>query len=206
MTTSRTSHHVSIAGGFGDHWERVRGLLAVLLAMVMLFGALSGHFATRLTFATIANQIPDLTVISVGMTFVLIIAGIDLSVGSVMALGGAVLGVAVVDWGWPLPLAAALAVFAGLGCGLVNGFVSVRWSIPSFIVTLGMLEIARGGAYLATNSQTKYIGAAIASVGSPIAHVGLSPAFLVAVAVASRVSFLLSRTVFGRYIGGYRHE
>lgn len=176
------------------------GLLAVLLAMVALFGTLSDHFATRLTFATIANQIPDLTVIAVGMTFVLIIAGIDLSVGSVMALGGAVLGVAMVDGRWPLPWAAAAAVLVGLGCGLINGCVCVRWSIPSFIVTLGMLEIARGASYLATHSQTKYIGAAIAPVGAPIPWLGLSPAFLAAVAVVLAGQFLLSRTVFGRYM------
>ena len=155
-------------------WRQLRrtlgehlGLLAVLAAMVGLFGTLSDHFFERSTFATIANQIPDLTLIAVGMTFVLILGGIDLSVGSVMALCGSILGVAVVDWGWPVLPAAALAVLAGACCGLANGFVSVWWSIPSFIVTLGMLEIARGGSYLITDSQTKYIGAAIEWVGAP---------------------------------------
>jgi predicted ABC-type sugar transport system permease subunit len=59
------------------------GLLGALLGMIVLFSLLSSHFLTYDTFSTIANQIPDLVVMSIGMTFVLIIAGIDLSVGSV---------------------------------------------------------------------------------------------------------------------------
>jgi len=176
------------------------GLLAVLVALVLLFSLLSDHFLSRRTFATIANQVPDLTLIAVGMTFVLVVAGIDLSVGSVMALSGAVLGVALVDWGWPLWLGVILCLGAGLGCGLLNGLISVWWSIPPFIVTLGMLEIARGGAYLVTDSQTKYIGAPVEGVGAPIEGLGFSPAFFVAVAVVLAGQVVLSRTVFGRYM------
>ena len=73
------------------------GLLLVLAGLVALFSFRSEHFFTLRTLATVANQIPDLTVIAVGMTLVLIIGGIDLSVGSVLALGAAVLGVAMVD-------------------------------------------------------------------------------------------------------------
>ena len=62
------------------------GLALALVAMIVLFSLLSSHFLTYDTFSTIANQIPDLVVMAVGMTFVLIIAGIDLSVGSVLAL------------------------------------------------------------------------------------------------------------------------
>src|SRR5471032_2657514 len=64
------------------------GLLGALIAMIALFSVLSSHFLSYDTFSTIANQIPDLVVMSVGMTFVLIIAGIDLSVGSLLAPGG----------------------------------------------------------------------------------------------------------------------
>ncbi len=153
-----------------------------------------------------ANQIPDLTVIAVGMTLVLIIGGIDLSVGSVLALGAAVLGVAMVDWGWPLWAAAALCLAAGLVCGLANGLVSVCLSIPPFIVTLGMLEIARGCAYLATDSQTKYIGARIGGIAAPLEGLGISGAFLAAVAVVAAGQFLLSGTLFGRYMLAIGHN
>ena len=176
------------------------GLLGVLAGLVALFGVLSENFLASRTFFTLANQIPDLMVIAVGMTFVLIIAGIDLSVGSVMALGAAVLGMAMTDWGWSLAPAALICVATGFVAGLVNGFVSVHWSIPSFIVTLGMLEIARGGAYLATDSQTKYIGSSIESVGAPLAGIGFSPAFLIALAVVLIGQVVLSRLVLGRHM------
>ncbi|HEV3485466.1 MAG TPA: hypothetical protein VG106_08665, partial [Vicinamibacterales bacterium] len=88
-------------------------MVAVLILLVVLFSALSGHFFTRLTFTTLANQIPALTVIAVGMTLVLIVAGIDLSVGSVMALGAAVLAVVRVEWQTPLPLAILMCLAVG---------------------------------------------------------------------------------------------
>ena len=176
------------------------GLLIVLAALIALFGSLSDHFLRLATFRTIANQIPDLLVIAVGMTFVLMVSGIDLSVGSVMALSGAVLGIVMTQWGWPLWGAIPLSVLVGLGCGLFNGGVSVGLSIPSFIVTLGMLELARGAAYQVADSRTRFIGAAIEPVGTALPGVGLSPAFLVALALVLIGQAVLTRTVFGRYV------
>lgn len=174
-------------------------MLAVLALLVAFFSGLSDHFFTRVTFSTLANQIPALAVISVGMTFVLVIAGIDLSVGSVMAFAGAMIGVAMMHWGWPLWMAAVAAMAVGLAAGGLNGAVTVQWGIPSFIVTLGMLEIARGAAYLVTGSRTIYIGSGVEAVGTPIAGLGLSPAFLMAVLVVIAGQLVLSRSVFGRY-------
>ncbi len=176
------------------------GLVTVLLLLVALFGVLSGHFFSRMTFTTLANQIPALTVIATGMTLVLIAGGIDLSVGSVMALASAALAIARVEWHVTLPAAIALSLAVGLAAGLANGLVIVRWSVPSFIVTLGMLEVARGCAYLATESRSVFVGAAIGTVGTPLPVVGLSPAFLFAVMVVMAGQVLLSRTVFGRYV------
>ncbi len=176
------------------------GMLVVLALLIGLFSLLSDRFLSLRTFITIANQIPDLVAIAVGMTLVLVIAGIDLSVGSVLALGASVLGVAMTRWGWPLLPAAMLCLAAGLGCGLFNGVISVGAGIPSFIVTLGMLEMARGGAYLVTASQTQYIGAAVEAVGAPLPGLLLSPAFLIAIGLVVAGQFVLARTVFGRYL------
>ena len=176
------------------------GLLAVLAVLVILFSALTDHFLTGITFTTLANQIPALTVIAAGMTLVLIVAGIDLSVGSVMALGAAVMAVARVDWQWPLAAAVLLCVFVGLLAGAANGFVTVRWGVPSFIVTLGMLEIARGGAYLVTASRSVFVGAAMGAVGLPMPAIGLSPAFVLAVLIVGAAQVLLSKTVIGRHM------
>ena len=175
------------------------GLFVVLVGLFLVFGTLSDRFLTLRTFTTVANQVPDLAVISVGMTFVLIVGGIDLSVGSVLALAAALLGVALSEWSFSLGSAAMMALAAGFLCGILNGVVTVSWSVPSFIVTLGMLEIARGAAYLVTGSRTAYIGAAIEPVGAPLPGLGLSPAFLAAIVLVIVGQLALSRTVFGRY-------
>jgi ribose transport system permease protein len=176
------------------------GLIATIAALVLLFSLLSDHFFTFRTLTTVANQIPDLTVVAVGMTFVLLVAGIDLSVGSVMALCGTITGLVLVDWNWPLWAAIAAAVGAGVCCGFINGAVTVVWSVPSFIVTLAMLEIARGGAYYLSHSQSVYLGARIERLAAPLPILGVSPAILVALFVVVAGQFLLSATVFGRYV------
>ena len=177
------------------------GLIGALAVMIVLFGALSEHFLTLKTFSTIANQMPDLLVMAVGMTFVLIIGGIDLSVGSVLALAGSTVSVAVVKWGWP-PLPAALfGLLAAAACGAVTGSVTVAWRIPSFIVSLGMLEIARGLAYRLTDSRTEYIGETFSWLSTPWA-LGISPAFIVAFLCMVVAQVVLVKTVFGRYVIG----
>ena len=182
--------------GLGEY----AAMLAIWIGLLLLFGTLSQNFLTARTLSTLANRIPALAVVAAGMTLVLIIGGIDLSVGSVLGLSGAVLGVAMVNWEWPLWAAAALCMGIGLVAGTLNGLVSVRLGIPSFIVTLGMLEIARGLAYLTTNSQTKYIGAGVEGLSRPIGRLGFSAAFLLAVGVIVAGQVALSRTVFGRYL------
>ena len=175
------------------------GLIGALLILIFVFWLLSDNFLQTATLVSIANQIPDLTFIAVGMTLVLIIGGIDLSVGSMLALSSAVLGVLMVDHDWTLWSAVPICLLAGASCGLVNGVVSVGAGIPSFIVTLGMLEIARGATKVVTNSQTKYIGSAVEPIGEPLPGIMLSPAFLLAIGVVLVGQFLLTRTVFGRY-------
>jgi ribose transport system permease protein len=176
------------------------GLLMALALLVIVFGSLSENFLQFGTAISIANQIPDLALLAVGMTLVLIIGGIDLSVGAVLALSSAVLGALMVDYQWPLWAAVPFCLLAGAACGLFNGLISVGAGIPSFIVTLGMLEIARGTTKVVTDSQTKYIGSSVESIGEPIAGLQLSPAFLLAITAVLVGEFVLTRTVFGRYL------
>ena len=177
------------------------GLSLVLIGMIVLFSVCSEYFFTFKTFSTIANQIPALTVMAVGMSFVMIIGGIDLSVGSVLALCGGMLSLAMVDWHWGFAPAALLALATGFACGMANGLISAKWSVPSFIVTLGMLEVARGSAYLATGSRTKYIGGAVAFINDPMVF-GISPAFLIAMLIVVGGQVVLSYSVFGRHMVG----
>lgn len=175
-------------------------MLLIWVGLVLFFGAISQNFLTVQMLGTLANRIPTLAVVAAGMTLVLIIGAIDLSVGSVLGLCGAVLGVCMVSWEWSLWSAALLAIGVGATAGFVNGVISVRLGIPSFIVTLGMLEIARGLSYLVTRSQTQYIGSPVEGLSAPIAGLGISPAFLISVVVIGLAQLALSRTVWGRVL------
>jgi ribose transport system permease protein len=181
------------------HYGQYGAMVVIWVGLLLFFGTLSTNFLTARTLGTLANRIPTLAVVSAGMTLVLIIGGIDLSVGSVLGLCGAALGVAMVNWHWPLWAGGLLCLGIGVAAGAINGWVSVRLGIPSFIVTLGMLEIARGLAYLTTQSQTKYIGAPVEGLSRPL-FLGLSSAFFIAAGVIVAAQVVLARTVFGRHL------
>ena len=138
------------------------------------------------------------------MTYVLIIGGIDLSVGSVLALSATAAGMAL-QAGAPLIVAAALALGVGLGSGALNGSLSVGLGVPSFIVTLGMLEAARGGAYLISRSQTQYVGPRAEAFAVPLVG-GLSASFIVALLLVVAAQLVLTRTVFGSSSDRDRYE
>ncbi len=175
------------------------GLVAALGLLILVFSLSSENFFSAGTFRTLANQIPAAILIATGMTLILVIAEIDLSVGSVLGLCGAVLGVAMARWHWPLWLAVSAALAAGVLCGAFNGLVSIRWRLPSFIVTLGMLEMARGGAHALAQSQTQYVGGPVGVIAEASVF-GLSFPFLLAVVVVVATQLMLQRTVFGRYL------
>jgi ribose transport system permease protein len=175
------------------------GLTLVLAALVAAFGVGTEHFFSLTTFRTIANQVPESVLVATGLTAVLLVAGIDLSVGSVLALSSAVLGLGLVRFGLGLPLAVAAALLTGGVCGALNGLFVVRFALPSFIVTLGMLEMARGATYLITRSQTQYVGARVERMAEASIF-GLSAPFLLALAIVALGQLVLSRTVFGRYL------
>jgi ribose transport system permease protein len=173
-------------------------LIGVLGGLVAAFAFSTERFLTATTLRTIANQVPELVIVAVGLTFVLLVGGIDLSVGSVMALASAALGLGLTRLGLGLAPAVALALLTGLAAGSLNGLLTVRLALPSFIVTLGTLEMARGLTYLVTRSQTVYVGEAVERLAAPLAF-GLSAPFVAAVGLVAAGQLVLSRTVFGRY-------
>ena len=172
-------------------------LVGVLVTLSLGFGLLSDAFLTSASLATIANQLPTALTLAVAMTLVLVAGEIDLSVGSVLAVSQGVLGVAMTQLGWSWPAAIAAGLTTGLLAGLVNGAIVVRWALPSFIVTLGMMEAARGGAYLVTGSRTQYIGTDIEWLAD-LSWLGRSAPFLAAVALVILAEVVLTRTVLGR--------
>ena len=175
-------------------------IVVSLLLLILFFSLVTDNFFSFVTLTTILNQLPALTIVTVGMTLVLIVGGIDLSVGSVLGFSATVVGVALLNWGLPLYAACLLAIGTGILCGSMNGILVAYLSLPSFIVTLGMLEMARGMAYITTNSQTMYIGASIQKLALPIAGTGVSVALIFALATVIVGQFILTKTVMGRYI------
>lgn len=180
-------------------WADYLGLAAALGGLVLYFSLTTENFFSATNFRTIANQIPADVVIATGMTFVLIAGGIDLSVGSVLAFSSAVLGVALASGGWPFPIAAGAAVLTALACGAVNATIIAAWRVPSFIVTLGMLEAARGATYLVTKSQTQYLGEKVEWIADA-SIAGVSAPLIAAIVVVAIAQFILSQTVFGRHL------
>jgi ribose/xylose/arabinose/galactoside ABC-type transport system permease subunit len=133
------------------------------------------------------------------MTFVILSGGIDLSVGSMVALSGVVLGSAL-QAGVPVPAAILLGLATGAACGLVNGLLITRGGLPPFIATLGLMSIARGAALLFTDGRPISgfdAGFRTLSTGRPLAI----PAPVLLMAIVYLVAhFVLTRTTFGRYV------
>ena len=175
-------------------------VVLALLVLVVIFSLTTDNFFTTRTLTAILTQLPGLTIVTIGMTLVLISGGIDLSVGSIVALSSAVIGVALTVFELPLPVAAVMGIAAGGCVGLVNGVLGSYFRLPIFIVTLGMLEAGRGLAYLVTESQTIYIGPSIQALSMPLLGIGISPAFLIAFGLVVVSQLVLTRTVFGRYL------
>jgi len=171
---------------------------AVIVAMAVVFGSLNPNFWSATNLSNVSRQMSILALLSLGQTFAILSGGIDLSVGSLLALVSVVCAQQMKDFG-VIPGIAAGVIAGGLA-GLINGVIVARARVPAFIVTLGMLVAARGAALTLSG-------------GLPIA--GLPREFLVLGAgylgpipiptVIAIVAFLLahvvlSRTRFGRYV------
>lgn len=184
---------------FGDVFGRDAGGLIVLL---VLFGAMtlaSDEFLTGDNMANLARQVAIFGIIAVGQLLVILTAGIDLSVGSVLGLTGCVTAQLLVE-GMPVPLAIVVGLLVGVVLGLFNGGLVAYGKLPPFIVTLGMLGIARGLVLVLTDAST--VQPLPNSFGN-IANgdfLGLPNLLWMFIAVVVVTSFVLRRTVFGRYI------
>ena len=135
----------SISGATGP-------LVGLLLLCVFLSFATDSFLSVR-NFLNILDQITVLGIMAVGMTFVILIAGIDLSVGSVMALSMMVLGYLNVEAGMPMSVAIAGGLAASAVVGAVAGLLITEFRVPAFIATLAMMSIARGLANMITNGS-----------------------------------------------------
>ena len=170
--------------------------LAVLCAILWI---LTPYFLTVSNLLNVAEQTSINAVVAVGMTFVILSGGIDLSVGSIVALSGVVLGSSL-KGDQPMLVALVLAALVGLACGLGNGALVSWGGLPPFIVTLGTMSIARGAALLYTE------GRPVSGFDAPFralatGRAGFIPApVIVILLVYLAAHFVLTRTTFGRYV------
>ena len=119
-----------------------------------MFLAVATHsFLSLRNILNVMDQITVLGVMAVGMTLVILIGGIDLSVGSVLALSGMVMGFLANYLQWPFGLAIAAALLVSAMCGFVSGVMVTRLRMPAFIATLAMMSIARGIASIITDGE-----------------------------------------------------
>ena len=179
----------------------LRGLLpyAGLLLLVVALGLLSDRFLSADNLGDVARRVSIINVIAVGMTFVILTGGIDLSVGSVTALSG-VAGTWALTQGLPAPLCILLGASAGALCGLLNGLLIGVLKLPPFVATLGTMGALRGLALFLTDGRT-------ITEGVPRSFGGLSDARFLSVPapvwillpLALFAHFVLTRTPFGRY-------
>ncbi|MFB8248142.1 substrate-binding domain-containing protein [Streptomyces sp. NPDC055952] len=188
------------AGGAPGGLRRLlldNGALTALIVLVVAMSALSGDFLTADNLLNVGVQAAVTAVLAFGVTFVIVSAGIDLSVGSVAALSATVLAWSATSAGVPVFLAVLLAIATGVVCGLVNGVLISYGKLPPFIATLAMLSVARGLSL-------------VISEGSPIAfpdsvsHLGdtlggwLPVPVLVMIVMGLIAAFVLGRTYIGR--------
>lgn len=186
------------------NWKRFAAdyapMLVIWLLLVLLFGLMSDHFLSLRTLTTISGQVPPLTIVCCGMTFILIIAGIDLSVGSILALCGTTFCVLLAKAQMTPALAGLLAILLGGLFGLLNGTISVLFRVPSFIVTLGSLKIAFGMAMLISASETITVGLQLEPLVQPLPVLGVPISFVIALVVVALGQFALTKTVYGRHL------
>jgi ribose transport system permease protein len=130
-----------------------QGPLIGLVLLCVVFALTTNVFLTLRNALNVVDQVTTLGILALGMTGVIIIGGIDLSVGSILALSIMVLGWLPQDYGVPFPLALLLCILTGGLCGFVNGLLVTRARLPAFIATLTMMSVARGLANITTDGQ-----------------------------------------------------
>lgn len=176
---------------------RQLGTFAGLLGLSVVLWAATPHFLTVSNLLNVLEQTSINAIVAVGMTFVIISGGIDLSVGSVLALAGIALASAL-EAGVPAPVAVALALAAGLACGLGNGVLITFGRLPPFIATLGMMSVARGAALMLAEGRP-ISGFSDGFRALATARVLMVPAPVIITSLVYAVAhFVLARTVFGR--------
>ncbi|WP_432119979.1 ABC transporter permease/substrate-binding protein [Streptomyces sp. bgisy032] len=188
------------AGGAPGGLRRLlldNGALTALIVLVIAMSALSGDFLTADNLLNVGVQAAVTAILAFGVTFVIVSAGIDLSVGSVAALSATVLAWSATSAGVPVFLAVLLAIATGIVCGLVNGVLISFGKLPPFIATLAMLSVARGLSLVISEGSPIPFPDSVSHLGDTLGG-WLPVPVLVMVVMGLIAAFVLGRTYIGR--------
>ena len=192
-------------GGRGAAWRRIAelGLAVALAAECVAFAALSPHFLTAENLLNVSLQASITAIIAAGMTFVILTGGIDLSVGSVVAVAG-IVATSTLKAGLPpsagIPLAILAALAFGALLGSIAGLFVTRFRVAPFIVTLALMTVWRGTAFVATEGRPIWeLPESFGTLGSG-RPLGVPLPSLVMLGVYAAAHVVLLHTRFGRYV------
>lgn len=175
-----------------------------VVVLFIVFSITARNFFTIRSVLTLALQTSAITLMGIGVTFTIITGGIDLSIGSIVALSGTI-AVMVALAGIPIWLSMIIGLLVGVVSGSLNGLMITKLKLPPFIATLGMMMVARGVALTITNANAWPAPKGFGDLGNGTLF-GTGPQFpgigypvLIMIAVAFIFSFILSKTQLGRY-------
>lgn len=172
----------------------------VLVLLVAVFSLLNKNFFSLENFGVIGRQTAMVSLIAFGMTFVITAAQIDLSVGSIVGLVGVISAMAL-NQGWGLVSASIAGMLTGTAIGCLNGIITTKLKIPSFLVTLGMLGIARGISLTATGTHTVVVYNKVFPLLWGAGDICGFPVSILWVLLFFAISIVLyNHTVFGNYV------
>jgi ribose transport system permease protein len=185
------------------------GIIAVLLIIGVALSFLSPYFLTYDNLISVLRQISNNIYLALGMTMVIILGGIDLSVGSIVAMCGTVTVGLISTQGWPMALAIPVGLLLGTLVGFINGFFVAQFRVPAFIITLSTMNIAKGVAYIYSGGRsTRIVDDRFNLIGT--GYLGPIPLPVVyMVLLIALFILLMNRTRFGTYIyavGGNRES
>lgn len=176
------------------------GIIAGLLILCVGLSVMTESFATVTNFFNVVRQICINLYLACGMTFIILLGGIDLSVGSVIAVAGCI-SAGMVTWiGLPVPVGIVIGILCGMLVGFVNGLIVSRTTIPAFIVTLATMNIGRGIARIYTNAQTISVMDPAYMFWGKGKILGIPVQLFLIIAVVAVCSFILNRTQLGKHI------
>ncbi len=196
MKTNSKSVYQTIVKGLKKY-----AIILVLIGLMILFSIWSPYFFTLQNLTNVFVQQSYVIIAAVGLAFVMISGGMDLSIGYQMSLVGVTVAVLMKWLSWPIPLAISAGLVLGIVLGLINGVASIKLKVHPLIITLGTMTVFQGASYIVSNQSVilnldpkfKFIGQGYIFDFIPVSVVLM-------IVVIFSASFLLNKTYIGRYI------